>query len=331
MSAPAAPAFLLDRDLSMRIGARELPELGPTDALVRVRWAGLCGSDLHVMRTGEWVVEWPATLGHEISGEVERAPVDGSLAVGDRVVADSRIACGRCGECVAGEPDRCLELAFVGEARPGGFAEYCALPSSMLHRVPEELDAATAALSEPLAVALHALALLRSEPRRVAILGHGPIGALVHLELRRRFGEIDVAVVERAPLRAQLARALRADTYGAADELPSADYDTVIDAAGYDGSLSDAIRAARVGGQVVLVALAEKPVDVRPSELVERSIYVVGSHAFVDELPQAVRLLADEPWRYEPIITDAISLQELPAAATRQLEQPDAIKVLVCP
>jgi len=330
MSTLQTPAFLLRQNLSMTVGSRELADLGPDDALVRVQWAGLCGSDLHVMRTGAWVLEWPATLGHEIYGTVEQAPEDGALAPGDAVVADSRIACGRCQQCTNGAPDRCVNVAFVGEACPGGFAELCVLPAEMLHRVPDELRSPVATLSEPLAVIVHALSLLRSEPRRVVILGHGPIGALANVELRRRFADIDIAVAEPAPLRAQLARALGAATVESGGELAEGMYDTVIDAAGYESSLRDAIVLCAPRGQVLLLALSHRAVAVQPADLVERSICVLGANAFVDELPQAISLLAAHPWRYEPIITDAVSLTELPGVARRQLERPEAVKVLVC-
>jgi 2-desacetyl-2-hydroxyethyl bacteriochlorophyllide A dehydrogenase len=331
MTALQTPALLLDRDLSMTVGIRELGEPQPDEALIRIRWSGLCGSDLHVMRTGDWVSDWPATLGHEIYGTVEEVQAGGAFSPGDAVVADSRIPCGHCPFCLAGDSDRCIDVRFVGEARPGGFAEHCVLPTSLLHRVPPELQSPAAALSEPLAVVLHGLSLLRAEPRNVAILGHGPIGALNHAELRRRFPDADITVAEPAPLRAQLARALGAQTRRQAKELTPTAYDTVIDAAGYATSLSDALAAAAPRGQVLVLALSFKPTTLVPAALVERSITVIGANAFVDELPRAIEVLASERWRYEPIITDAVSLAELPDTARRQLEQPDAVKVLVCP
>lgn len=324
-------AFLLERDLTMRVGSRALPELGPEDALVRVRWAGLCGSDLHVMRTGAWVREWPATLGHEIYGTIERAPESSALSPGQAVVADSRVTCGQCPSCLAGQRDECARLEFVGEACPGGFAEYCALPARMLHPVPETLEGAGAILSEPLAVVIHALAQLRSEPRRVLIVGHGPIGALLNIELRRRSDQVIIDVAEPAALRASLARALGSRVAASTLELDRGTYDTVIDAAGYDGSLIDAVRACAPRGQVLIVSLCERPVALRPADLVERSLCLLGSNAFADELPQAIELLAAERWRYEPVITDAISLSDLPEVARAQLRSPDAVKVVVSP
>jgi len=328
-----ADALLLDRDLQISIGTRDLDPPLADEALVRVECAGLCGSDLHVFRTGAWVEEaqWPATLGHELCGTVELAPADGSLLVGDRVVADSRVRCDACAECVSGHPDRCRAVRFIGECRPGGFASRCVLPSRLLHPVPDGLAPEAAVLAEPLAVAMHALSRLPGEPSRVAILGHGPIGALLHLELRRRFPAAEVTVAEPVELRAALARALGASTVQDAERLPDASCDTVIDAAGYGRAFTDALRVLAPRGQLLLVALGHQPTSVTPSVLVESSATIVGSGAFVDELPEAINQLAGDPARYEPVVTDAVLLSELPGAVRAQLERPEAVKVVVCP
>lgn len=332
MSVLSTPALLLDQDLTLAIGERDLPEPASDEVLVRVRSAGLCGSDLHVVRTGDWVQAWPATLGHEICGTVETASSDCDLQPGDVVVADSRVPCGACSSCVDGDPDLCDTIGFVGEVRPGGFASHCVLPAKLLHRVPGSLrNPATAVLSEPLAVALHALSLLRSEPRAVLVIGHGPVGALTHIELQRQFPEAIVDVAEPTELRASLARALGAKTFSSVSELAGQRYDTVIDAAGYAGSLSEAIPFVRPRGQILVLAISRQAVEMTPADLVEAEICVLGSNAFTRELPVAIALLGDDAWRYEPIITDVVSLTELPAMIRRQLARPDAIKVVVCP
>jgi threonine dehydrogenase-like Zn-dependent dehydrogenase len=326
-------AFFLDRDLQMSVGTRELAPPLADEAVLRVDYAGLCGSDLHVMRSGAWVEdqEWPATLGHEVCATVVQAPADGSLRVGDRVVADSRVPCDACADCVAGRPNRCTAVRFVGECRPGGFAELCVLPSRLLHTIPDGLAAETAVLAEPLAVAMHGLSRLAAEPRRVAILGHGPIGALLHIEVRRRFPDADVTVAEPAALRAQLASALGASTVGVAADLADSGYDTVLEAAGYRGALTDALRILAPRGQMLLVALGHHEVTLTPADLVESGVTIAGANAFVDELPEAIAQLAKDPARYAPVVTDAIKLSELPTVARAQLEHPEAVKVVICP
>ena len=242
MSLLSTPALLLDRDLTLAIGERDLPEPASDEALVRVRWAGVCGSDLHVVRTGDWVQAWPATLGHEICGTVEITSPDSELQPGDVVVSDSRVPCGACARASSAIRTVARQLDSSGRFAPGGFARHCVLPTKLLHRVPVPLmDSAAAVLSEPLAVAVHAISLLRSEPREVVVIGHGPVGALTHIELRRQFPDAIVDVAEPTELRASLARALGAKTFSSVRELTGQRYDTVIDAAGYADSLSESV------------------------------------------------------------------------------------------
>jgi threonine dehydrogenase-like Zn-dependent dehydrogenase len=325
--------MFLDRDLELSIRTRHVGAPLPDEALIRVDCAGLCGSDLHVIRSGAWVEEeqWPATLGHELCGTIAVAPADGSLQVGDRVVADSRVPCDACAQCLAGAPDSCAAVRFIGECRPGGFAGLCVLPSRLLHRIPDGLMPETAVLAEPLAVAMHGLSRLQAEPTRVAILGHGPIGALLHIELRRRFPDAEVTVAEPAGLRGDLARALGATTVVSADALPDAAFDIVIDAAGYDRALADGLRALAARGQLLLIALGHGRTEITTASLVESGTTIVATNAFMDELPQAITRLAEDPTRYEPVVTDAVLLSELPGVVRAQLERPDGVKVVVCP
>src|SRR5688572_17553191 len=123
----------------------------PGWAGLKVLAAGICGSDLHNFRTGQWISRAPSTPGHELCGEITAvgAGVEG-LSVGDRVVADSRFWCGTCEACRAGRPNLCERLGYVGEVCDGGFAEELILPVRLLHKVPGFLDPAIAATAEPL-------------------------------------------------------------------------------------------------------------------------------------------------------------------------------------
>jgi threonine dehydrogenase-like Zn-dependent dehydrogenase len=209
------------------------------------------------------------------------------------------------------------------------------LPGRALHPVPDGLDGAVAVLAEPLAVVLHGLSRLGpalDRARAVAVLGHGPIGALAHVEVRRRRPDVRIAVAEPAPLRRRLAAALGATDGAGAGELPAPGaYDVVIDAAGHAGALGDAVALAAPGAVVLLLAIGHAGASVDAAALAERRLQLIGVNAFVDELPPAIARLAAEDWRYRPIVTHAVSLAELPAMARRQLAEPDAVKVLVRP
>lgn len=303
-------ALLLNEDLSLTVGTREVSELADGEVLVDVDYAGICGSDLHVLRTGDWVAYWPATLGHEVAGRVRRSRHPG-FAAGDGVVADSRIPCriedGRL------RSDRLADdLQWLGEARPGGYAGAMVIPGDSLYPVPAGLDSVDAVLAEPLAVVMCAIDQLPVHAlESVAILGYGPIGALTHAEVSRRWPQARVTVVEPNARRADLALSQGA-TLGELDGTTR--YQVVIDAAGYPGSLEAAIAATARGGSVLLIALGHSAATVLPSTLVEHSLNVIGSVGFDDRhVGEALDALATQPSRYNAIVTHTVDLDRIPS------------------
>jgi threonine dehydrogenase-like Zn-dependent dehydrogenase len=299
-------ALLLDRDLVLRSGRLDVPEPRPGQVLVRVEWAGVCGWDLHVLRTGDGVGSWPARLGHEVAGTVADCP-GGELRAGSPVVIDPR-----------------------GGADPGGFAGHVLTETGQAVACPDDLEMAIAVLAEPLAVAMHALGRARRQPRRAAILGYGPIGALVHLEIGRRWPGSEVAVAEPVAARRELATALGA-AVASRDELARWGPELVVDAAGYPGSLAGAAGLCADGGTVLAVALGQEPVQIDPGEIARRELTVTGSMEPGGELQSAVAVLAADPGRYRPVITDAVLLDEAPGRLPALLGSPAAGKVLIRP
>jgi threonine dehydrogenase-like Zn-dependent dehydrogenase len=294
----------------------------------------VCGSDLHVLRSGAWVTYWPATLGHEVVGVVEESP-GGEIPVGAAVAIDSRLPCGQCAGCEKAT-SLCYRMSWLGEARPGGFARYMVVPATSLVLCPPGLELAIAVLAEPLAIAMHAVRALARPPQDALILGYGPIGALVHLELTRRWPGLPVSVREPAPARLQLATALGASGpqggpgHGSHDDDPRS-YDLVVDAAGYPQSLADACSSAANGGTVLVVALGHGTVAVSPAELVERSLTITGSVGFDHELAEALCLLAAAPDRYRPLVTEAILLEEAAARLPGLAAYPATGKLVLRP
>ena len=132
------------------------PECGPGQSLVKVVYAGICGSDLHIYRKGMFVSTIPEIMGHEFSGVVAQVgPGVTTLQPGDQVVGDPRVSCGTCPWCRTGAYNLCPALGFIGEVRPGCFAEYLVLEANKLIKIPAAVELRRAALVEPLAVALH--------------------------------------------------------------------------------------------------------------------------------------------------------------------------------
>jgi (R,R)-butanediol dehydrogenase/meso-butanediol dehydrogenase/diacetyl reductase len=293
---------------------------------LRVTAAGICGSDLHNFRTGQWISRSPSVAGHEFAGTVT-AHGEGvrDFALGDRVVADSRFWCGDCPACRSGRRNVCTKLGFVGEVCDGGFAEEVSLPARLLVRHDPKLDPAIAAMAEPLAVALHAVRRQRmpaGEP--VLVAGCGPIGGFAALLLSRLHdGPVLVADrnVQRAELVAAVTGAAVVDLDGAA--IRSALGDKVLrhalDATGNVGVLETLLDLLSGGGSLALVGISHGTIPLDPNLLVERETALIGCHAFAGELPEAVAMLPDLAPSLARLVDREIGIDDVPAAYARLL------------
>ncbi|MCS0495257.1 alcohol dehydrogenase catalytic domain-containing protein [Ancylobacter sp. MQZ15Z-1] len=325
----------------------EVPPPGtPAAGWVRLKVgaAGICGSDIHNFRTGQWITRAPSIAGHELTGVVVEtgAGVEG-FAPGDAVVADSRFWCGDCPACRAGRHHLCEKLGFVGEACDGGFAEEVVLPARLLLPVPAELAPAVAAMAEPLAVALHAVRRLAPQPGEpVLVVGCGPIGGLAALVLARGGDGVPhdgpVLVADRNGARAALVAevtgaqsvALDAGDLRAAldGRLPAAS----IEATGSPAALSALTGVMEGGGRVALVGIYHGRLDLDPNRMVEHELSMIGCHAFTDELPQAVTLLPALQSDLLRLVDREIGLDEVPAAYERLIAgEADGLKTIIRP
>ncbi|NML76631.1 alcohol dehydrogenase catalytic domain-containing protein [Rhizobium sp. S-51] len=302
-----------------------------------VRAAGICGSDLHNYRTGQWISRRPSTAGHEFCGRVTAVGEGVSdLAVGDVVSADSRMWCGTCPACTSGRSNVCEALGFVGEVCDGGFAEEVQLPARLVLRHDPALSPHIGAMAEPLAVALHAvrrLAVPVGEP--VLVVGCGTIGGLSALLLSRLHdGPLLVA-----DLNAEKAALVAGVTGGAVVGLDRAKIETALsggrlrhalDATGSIQAIARALDLLSGGGALALVGISHGKLDFDPNILVEREISLVGCHAFADELPEAVRLLGDLAPALQRFIEVLPALDDVPGAYERLLRgESRALKTII--
>ena len=293
---------------------------------LQVRAAGICGSDLHNYRTGQWISRRPSIAGHEFCGRVVALGEGVSeFATGDLVVADSRFWCGQCPACHSGRNNICETLGFVGEACDGGFADAVQLPARLLARHDIAVPARVAAMAEPLAVALHAIRRLNpraGEP--VLVAGCGTIGGLAALLLSRLHdGQILVSDLngDRSATVAELANAnvVAIDRTSISTALSECRLRYALDATGSAQAISAIIDLLSGGGALALVGISHGKIEIDPNLLVEREIALVGCHAFADELPEAVAMLpelAPALMRMSEVLT---ALDDVPAAYERFL------------
>jgi (R,R)-butanediol dehydrogenase/meso-butanediol dehydrogenase/diacetyl reductase len=301
---------------------------------LKVLAAGICGSDLHNFKTGQWIAHLPVTPGHEFTAEVLAVGAGVSdFAPGDRVVADSRASCGACVQCEAGRPNLCLKLGYVGEVCDGGFAEEVVLPARGLLKVDASVPPQVAALSEPLAVALHAIK--RAEPvpgKSVLVAGAGPVGGLSCL-LLKHLGFGPVLFAERNAAR----RALVEDVTGAVPvELDAVwigqPFDCAIEATGVPAVLDKLIALAGPAARIALVGIPSGAASINAIAVVERELELKGCSAFRDELPEAVRLLKELEASLARLVEDPIGLDAVPEAYQRLISGGgDRLKTIIQP
>src|SRR3954464_9065498 len=180
------------------------PEQG--EVRIRVRRAGICGSDVHILHGSNPFARYPRIVGHEFAGEIESVGPDVSaLAVGDRVVVDPVLSCGHCYPCRIGRPNVCANLEVLGVHRDGGFRDLIVVPARNVVKVSPSLPIEIAALAEPFSIAANVLSRTGCGPEdTVLIYGAGTVGLTV-LQVAKLKGarcivaDIDTARLERAP------------------------------------------------------------------------------------------------------------------------------------
>ena len=274
------------------------PRLGVDAVIVHPEAAGICGSEIegYLGRMANRVP--PLVMGHEFSGTVMTTAPSAGAWSGRRVAVNPLLSCRTCARCRAGERNLCAERRLIGVHLAGGFAERVAVPIANLVALPDGIDARTGALVEPLANAVHAVALAR---RLVAadlavVVGAGTIGVFA-LHAAHAAGIADVRVVEQHPGRRAAALAAGArGAYGDAAELArERRADLVIDAVGAAATRRAALDIVRPGGAVVLLGLHEDETALPFHRVVRDQVALQGSFAYTDaDFASALDLLAKE-------------------------------------
>lgn len=310
----ASPPLRLRTDLPT-------PEPGSGEALVRVRLAGVCSTDLALLNG---YYPFTGVLGHEFVGEIAAAP-DAAARVGERVVGSINLSCGQCRECRACRPSHCLERRVLGiKGHHGAFAEYLCLPLANLHRVPDPVPNSCAVFAEPLAAALEVPERIHINPSdRVLIVGAGRLGQLIARVVALTGASLGV-VARHAHQRQRLALAGIASLDE--EQVGPARYDLVIEASGAPSGFRLARSAVRPRGTLCLKSTYRGEVPVELSTIVVDEIRVIGSRC--GPFPAALRLLADERLDLSPLI-DVREPLDNGVNALRRAAEPGVLKAVI--
>ncbi|XVE58626.1 hypothetical protein DITRI_Ditri04bG0184400 [Diplodiscus trichospermus] len=271
---------------TLKIQPFKLPPLGPYDARVRIKAVGICGSDVHYLKTlgcADFVVKEPMVIGHECAGIIEEVGREvKNLVPRDRVALEPGISCWRCDLCKEGRYNLCPEMKFF--ATPpvhGSLAHQVVHPADLCFKLPDNVSLEEGAMCEPLSVGVHACRRANIGPEtNVLVMGAGPIG-LVTMLAARAFGAPRIVIVDVGDNRLSVAKDLGADgvvkvstnMQDIPEEVESirkimgAEVDVSFDCAGFNKTMSTALSATRAGGKVCLVGMghAEMTVPLTPA------------------------------------------------------------------
>ncbi|HEU5483473.1 MAG TPA: NAD(P)-dependent alcohol dehydrogenase [Microlunatus sp.] len=331
---------------SVLTGIRELtvrdvpiPTIADDEVLVEVAAVGVCGSDTHYFRhgrIGDFVVDGPLILGHELSGRIVAVGAEVSpTRVGERVAVEPQKNCRRCRECRAGRYNLCPNMEFF--ATPpidGAFAQYCAIRTEFAHPLPDVISDEAAALLEPLSVAIATMRKARVAPgSSILIAGAGPIG-IICAQSARAFGAAEIVVTDLVAERRE-----RALQYGATRVLDPAvtdiaraglDVNAFVDASGSARAVFDGIKALRPAGTAVLVGLGNVEMTLPIEHIQNLEITVTGVFRYVDTWPAAIHLVASGQVDLESLVTGRFDLEHA-AQALEADQDPASLKAVVLP
>lgn len=307
-------------------------------ALVAVDRAGICGSDMKMVR-GITQVAYPRILGHELVGIVARGARDGRIAVGTRVLVDPFISCGRCVRCHAGRSNLCREGALLGREVDGGFAEFVAVDEARLLPIPDSVPPDDAGFLQVLGVCVHAQTLADAFPGQTgAVVGLG-VGGLLHLQLLRMRGVQRVVGITRSAAKRALAEDLGATVTCHPDDAEEcvrdltdgAGADIVVESVGTVETLAQAIRLAGGGATVLLYGVTRADTGrVDYVQLYLKELRLVSSRAaLIGDYATAIGLLADRTVQVAPLLSESFPLDSGPAAFEALRTRSDLVKVLL--
>jgi len=298
------------------------PPEKPGEALVRVRLAGICGTDLELARG---YYPFTGIPGHEFVGEVVSAP--DITWLGKRVVGEINVVCGECEQCLDNRPSHCEQRTALGIAgRDGVHAEYTTLPLANLHLVPDSAPDEAAVFVEPLAAALEIQQQVQIRPTdRVLLIGAGRLGQLVAQTLA--LTGCGLGVVARHPLQKKILSGRGIRLIGE-EEVQPRRWDVVVEATGSPSGFELARRALRPRGTLALKSTYRGDMTVAWSPFVVDELTIVGSRC--GPFPPALRLLEDGLVDPLPLISARYPLAET-LAAYEHARQPGTLKILIQP
>jgi L-idonate 5-dehydrogenase len=334
--------YLLYGAKDIRLSEKSVPIPGADQVLIKPKFTGICGSDVHYFQhgyCGNFIPKRPFALGHEFAGVVDSigANVIG-LKVGDEVAVDPSMPCGSCKHCKSGHYNLCLSMRYFGSAScdphmDGAMGQYLVVPATNCYLLPVGISMAQASLLEPLSVAMHAVKQVdRIAGTSILITGGGPIGQLI-LRVVRAFGAHDITVSDVS----EFARvfSLKSGANKVVNPLEENawkyynGFDIVFEASGAPSALANGIQVTRRGGSVVLVGTLPESFSIPGNLIMNKELKLHGSFRFANVFEEAMNMVAAGIINLDGIVTDTFSFDDIPKAMQQALNKNGVMKVQI--
>ena len=315
-------------------------ERGEGEILIKVRSAGICGSDIGAYKGVNPLVSYPRIIGHEIAGEVVEVPDDEvGLMPGDRVILEPYVYCGHCYPCSIGHTNCCENLTVRGVHIEGGMAEYVSHPRHLLHKVPDSIPWNLVPMAEPLVISMHAVRQSETKAgEHVVIFGAGQIGLLA-AQYALTLGAIPI-IVDPVDERLALARSLgithtinpvSSDALEAIKVITKGRMaEVVIEASGAAPAIRNAIDYVSYAGRISLVGWPKNDIALPTALITKKDLTIRGSRNSVGQFPESLRLIAEGKINVAALLTKSVSIDDTPATVVDIAEHPERYLKVTC-
>lgn len=313
----------MEKPWNIEISDVQMPEPKEGEALLRVKSAGICGSDIGAFRGTNGLVSYPRIIGHEIAGEVISIPENNKNGIkpGDRVIVDPYLYCGHCYPCSIGRTNCCVDLKVLGVHVEGGMAEYFCHPADMLLKVPDDMPWDIIPLAEPLTIALHGIHRLNLKAgEHIAINGAGPIGLLAAM-VALHYGAEPI-MIDLVKERLDFAKSLgvrytinlrEEDLVEKVSEYTNGRMaECVMEASGANSAIRATLDIVSHAGRIALTGWPKQETPIPTDMITRKEVDVRGARTSAGEFPEAIELIYHQKVDVRRILTKVISIDEAP-------------------
>lgn len=319
---------------------RNIPEIKEDEILVKVKHAGICGSDLHIFRGHNPFAKYPVTIGHEFCGEVMAVGNNvESDKIGQLVAIDPVLSCGHCYPCSIGRSNVCESLQVLGVHTDGGFAEYIAVPADNAYIIPKNMPEKLAATVEPFSIAANVTSRVQPEANDIALVyGAGPIGLTCLQVLKNIYHVKTLIAVDKIEERLQRAKICGADICINNTDNNLAEYlqannikpTLIIDAACHPKILEEAVEIISPAGKIAIMGFSTELTSLTQKMITGKELTIVASRLNAKKFPEVINWITNQQIHPELIITHEFNFLDIEEAmSTFENDPKNCCKVLL--